>query len=198
MNFNEHWNLRGKHALFSPSSPYWIRYDQDRLESYLISASAKQKGTELHDLASRLIKLKINLPRNNKTLNRFVNDCIGYQMTSEQILYYSEYVFGTADAISFRRKELKIFDLKTGTTPAKMDQLKTYAALFCMEYKIDPYRIKIELRIYQNDDIEIEIPDPNEIDEIMTQIVKADEVARRLYFSSGSESFQDIFENENE
>jgi hypothetical protein len=32
----------------------------------------------------------------------YVNDAIGYQMTPEQPIYYSENCVGTADAISFK------------------------------------------------------------------------------------------------
>ena len=37
-----------------------------------------------------------------------------------------------------------------------------------------PDEIKIELRIYQNDDVEIEEPDPNDIYEIMDKIIEFD------------------------
>ena len=37
-----------------------------------------------------------------KALNMFVNDAIGFKMTSEQVLYYSDNSFGTADAILFK------------------------------------------------------------------------------------------------
>ena len=66
--------------------------------------------------------------------------------------YYKSFAqqIGTADAISFQKNNLIIFDLKTGETLAHMEQLLIYAALFCLEYG---YRAKdlnnIELRIYQ-------------------------------------------------
>lgn len=41
-------------------------------------------------------------------------------MTPEQVLYYSENCFGTADTISFDNKTLRIHDLKTGAVPAHM------------------------------------------------------------------------------
>lgn len=73
------------------------------------------------------------LPRLNKTLNAYVNDAIGYKMIPEQILFYSDNCFGTADAIVFRNGLLRIHDLKTGVIPAHMEQLEVYAALFCLE-----------------------------------------------------------------
>lgn len=51
-------------------------------------------------------------------------------MTPEQILYYSDRWFGTADSIAFDKNMLRIHDLKTGRRPAKMEQLMVYAALF--------------------------------------------------------------------
>jgi hypothetical protein len=74
-------------------------------------------------------------------------------MTPEQVLYYSDNCFGTADAISFRNGLLRIHDLKTGESPAKFDQLKIYAAIFCHEYQIPPGDIDMEFRIYQMDEV---------------------------------------------
>lgn len=48
----------------------------------------------------------------------YVNDAIGYKMTPEQTLFYSENCFGTADSISYRSGLLRIHDLKTGVIPA--------------------------------------------------------------------------------
>lgn len=106
----------------------------------------------------------------------YINDAIGFKMIPEQVLYYSQYSFGTADAISFRQNFLRIHDLKTGITPAHMEQLLIYAALFCLEYKIDPTSIEIELRIYQSDDIVIHNPNADEILTLMDQIVLFDKL----------------------
>lgn len=65
----------------------------------------------------------------------YVNDAIGFKMTPEQPLFYSENCFGTADAISYRNKLLRIHDLKTGLIPAHMEQLMIYAALFVWNIK---------------------------------------------------------------
>ena len=51
-----------------------------------------------------------------------------------------------------------------------------YAALFCLEYKIKPSDIKIELRIYQNDEIQIYGPEEGEVEEVMNKIVHLDEL----------------------
>lgn len=78
---------------------------------------------------------------------------------------------GTADAISFRDNFLRIHDLKTGSRPVHMEQLEIYAALFCLEYKYKPSDIKIELRIYQSDEVIVHNPEPDDIMEIINKII---------------------------
>lgn len=154
MNFNTHFNLQGKHAFLSASKYAWIRYTPEQLANTFRKALAAQEGTELHDIAASLIKKGLKLRGANTTMAMYVNDAIGFRMEPEQVLYYSDSCFGTADAIGFRNNFLRIHDLKTGESPAKMDQLKIYAAIFCYEYQILPGSIDMEFRIYQNDDIE--------------------------------------------
>ena len=182
MNFNMHSELEGKHAFLGASKYSWLRYDREKLCETYENMLAKQRGTELHDFASRCIKLKQKLPASHKTLNMFVNDAIGYRMHSEQILYYSENCFGTADAISFKEKgnKLRIHDLKTGSTIASMDQLLIYTAIFCLEYAKDPHILDIELRIYQLDDVSIYTPEAIEILQIMQKIVEFDSAIREI------------------
>ena len=101
-------------------------------------------------------------------------------MDPEVVLYYSDNVFGTADAISFRNNMLRIHDLKTGTGPVHMEQLLVYAALFCLEYKHKPGEIKTELRIYQNNDIDILAPTAEDILPIMDKIVHFDKLINKF------------------
>lgn len=177
MKWNDHYRLRGQHAVFSPSTPSWLRYDTDKIQSYLASIEARALGTKLHDFACQSITLGRNLPRRPAdTLSMYVNDAIKYRMTPEQCLYFSPNVFGHADAIKFDRGLLRIHDLKTGSQPGKMDQLLIYDALFCLEYGYDPHSIRHNLRIYQYDDINECAPDPDEIEEIMDQIVRVDDI----------------------
>lgn len=136
---------------------------------YLAFLAAK-RGTELHAFAHEAIRLGIKLPRGTKTLNAYVNDAIGFRMTSEQILYYSDNCFGTVDTISFRKNFLRIHDLKTGHAPTSERQLEVYAALFCLEYRYSPFDIEIELRIYQSDEVRIYTADPDVIVHIMDRI----------------------------
>lgn len=176
MKFLKHYNLEGKHALFGASNYHWIRYSDEKIVDYYKKFKDIQRGTELHELASMLIKMNTKLPEEEKTLNMFVNDALGFHMESEQILLYSENCFGTADAICFRNDILRIHDLKTGENKTHMEQLMIYAALFCLEYKVKPFDIKIVLRIYQNNEIiELE-PDPDDIAHIMDRIITADKI----------------------
>ena len=116
MKWNEHSSLKGEHAFLSASKYHWINYDNEKLDSVYLSWLAIQKGTELHELASKLIDMRQKLPRTQKSLNLYVNDAIGFKMLTELTLYYSPNCFGTADAISFRDYFLRIQDLKTGKT----------------------------------------------------------------------------------
>lgn len=180
MNFNQHYNLTGKHAFLGASKYHWINYDSDKLvESYSRFLSV-QRGTVLHNFAAQCITLGQKLPRSHKTLNMYVNDAIGFKMAPEQVLYYSDNCFGTADAISFRKGELRIHDLKTGVIPAHMEQLMIYSALFCLEYGKRPSDISIELRIYQNDEILIHNPEVDEIVPIMDKIISFDKLLTKI------------------
>ena len=176
MKFLKHSNLEGQHAFLGASKFHWINYTDDKIAEYYRKFKAVQLGTELHDLAHELIIHGIKLPDEEKTLNMFVNDAIGYHMNSEQILLYSENCFGTADAICFRNKLLRIHDLKTGETKTHMEQLMIYAALFCLEYKVKPHDIQIVLRIYQNNEVVELEPDPDDIVHIMDRVISADKI----------------------
>jgi hypothetical protein len=96
-------------------------------------------------------------------------------MTCEQPLYFSDNCFGTPDTMSFRRNKLRIHDLKTGITATSVKQLEVYAAIFCLEYEVDPYTIDIELRIYQRDEIKIFEPPPELIVSIIETIIYFDQ-----------------------
>lgn len=182
MNFIQHLDLVGQHAFLGASKYHWINYDEDKLVQSYLNSLAVQRGTELHDFACQCIRLKREQPRNRETLNMYVNDALRFGLTPEQPLYFSANCFGTADAIGFDEKKsfLRIHDLKTGTTPAHMEQLQIYAALFCLEYHKKPDQFGMELRIYQNNEIEICIPDSKDIDRIMKTIVRFDERIEKL------------------
>ena len=187
MRWNDHSRFNGSHAFLSPSSPSWIRYDEEKMKTAKQIEYDRICGTAIHALASGLIEKKlkidddvklmifyecmnsglpkdcINVNRYAETLIPYVNDSIHNDMRSEQLLYYDSKCYGTADAISFDDNKLRIHDLKTGVVPAKMEQLYIYASLFFLEYDIDVVNVDIELRIYQNGSILIEKPTINQI-----------------------------------
>ena len=180
MNFNKHYELEGQHAYLSASKYHWLNYSDNKLiESYNNFLSVEM-GTRLHAFAKEAIELGIKLPKTKKTLNMYVNDAIGFRMTPEQPLYYSNNCFGTTDAISFSKKLLRIHDLKTGTTPASMNQLKVYNALFCLEYSVNPKDISMVSRIYQMNDIFEEEQDPEEISDVMEKIKHFDKLIQNI------------------
>lgn len=140
------------------------------IENYIYQKYFTEKYG-LDNLAVELIK-KVGpiVDRTYEVIKNYVNDSIGYKMIAEQPLVYSDNFFGTADAIIFRDKFLRIHDLKTGVTPAKMEQLMIYAALFCLEYDIKPKDIEMELRIYHSNELMVFIPGVDDILPIMDQI----------------------------
>lgn len=180
MIFNKHSNLEGQHAFLGASKYHWINYDDAKVAESYLRFLATEKGTVLHDFAATCISLGQKLPKSPKTLNMYVNDAIGYKMVPEQILYYSDNCFGTADSIIFRNNLLRIHDLKTGLIPAHMEQLRIYAALFCLEYKKKPKDIAMELRIYQNDEILVENPEADQIVPIMDKIITFDKILTKI------------------
>lgn len=180
MQFIRHKNLEGLHAPFSASQSTWLRYDDEKAMEVYMNRKAAEMGTRLHQWAKDTIDLGIKQPRSKKTIYAYVNDAIGFKMKTEVVLFYSERFFGTADAISFRDNFLRIHDLKTGKHPASMEQLEVYAALFCLEYKVKPSDIDMELRIYQNDEILYHNPTAEDIVPIMDKIVHFDKLLEKL------------------
>lgn len=180
MNFNDHSKYEGAHAFLSASNHAWVNYDEEKLIRVYSNKMAALKGTELHDFARKAIELGIKLPNNGQTISMYINDAIGYKMTPEQVLFYSPNAFGTADAISFKKKKLRIHDLKTGVNEVSMVQLEIYAALFCLEYDVKPNEIQIELRIYQSGNVIIEEPEPDDIYHLMDKIITFDKCINEL------------------
>ena len=180
MNFNRHSDLEGQHSFLSPSKYHWVNYDEAKVVEVYSKYMAAQKGTMLHSFATSCILLGQKLPKSQKSLNMYVNDAIGFKMTPEQTLFYSENCFGTTDAISFRKDLLRIHDFKSGVTPANMTQLEIYTALFCLEYKIKPSDIEIELRLYQSDEVVYHNPTIEDIVPIIDKIVTFDKIISKI------------------
>ena len=206
MIWNDHSKLEGLHAFLGASQFHWINWSDETLEQRFYSRYSTEIGTAIHKLAEDCIKSRMKLNKQDKhlvditlyhafipkgaydseailtNLMPFVNDAIGFHMSSEVILYYSDYCFGTTDAISFSEKEkvLRIHDLKTGSIPAHMEQLMIYAALFCLEYHKDPHNFTTELRIYQNYEVLIDNPNPDDIRKFMDLIVRSNTLVNNI------------------
>ena len=183
MIFNKHLNLEGLHAPFSASQSAWLRYDDDKAVEVFENKKSAEMGTRIHAWAKETIDLGIKQPRSNKTLYAYVNDAIGYKMSTEVVLYYSDYFFGTADAISFRNNVLRIHDLKTGSSGKienHIEQLEVYAALFCLEYRVKPGEIKMELRVYKSDEVLVHTPTSEDILPIMDKIISLNKILEQI------------------
>lgn len=176
--FNKHSNLQGQHSVLSASNTAWQRYEVEDLERAWSRAQAAKRGDDLHELAANCIRLGQRLEDVQKTLNMYVNDAIRLRMRPEQVLYYSPNAYGTADAIGFRERFLRVHDLKTGRSKADMDQLLAYVAYFILEYNngrlegIDD----VELRIYQGNAIKVHKPTKPEIISLMDRIIYFDQL----------------------
>lgn len=183
MEFNKHPNLEGKHAYLSPSNYHWLNYDDEKFDRVFRNQLAKERGVKLHDLACQCIKLGVRLPDNGETLSLYVNHAIDFGMMPEQVLYYSENCFGTADTIGYIPGLLRIHDLKTGEHKAYMHQLEIYSAIYFLEY--EPFGIHlgntdIILRIYQSNNYWEHTPDKGVIKSIMDNIIAKDQRIRML------------------
>lgn len=180
MNFNSHSGVEGQHAFLSPSNYHWINYDYQKLEARYRSYTAARRGTDLHEFAKDAIRLGIKLSKSNPTMSMYVKDGIDYRMNVEQPLFFSRNCFGTTDTISFNRGVLRIHDLKTGLIAGSFHQLEVYAALFCLEYGVSPFDIRIEFRIYQNKEVITKDGDPKVILDLMDLIVDFDSKIEEL------------------
>ena len=209
MQFNRHYQLEGKHAMLSASSWRWLNDDMDSLTNRLRSQYATEIGTVLHNVACEHIKYRIKMNKYDKknvmlrllasgipgfivdsidldsifeNLMAYVNDGVGFKMQPEVVLYYSDNFFGTTDTIHYSEKDrfLRIHDYKSGTTPAHMEQLLIYAALFCLEYRMKPTEFDSELRIYQNNNVVFHNPAPEEIAIISDKIITFDNHLRKM------------------
>ena len=215
MIWNEHLEIKGRHSLFAPSNPSWMNYSMEPEDEGVIfqrfcSQYAALIGTITHEFAEDHIKYNQRLKKQHSSelliallkagipsividldyifpnVMNYVNDAISYRMDCEISLKYSEFCFGTADAICFRDikgKELRIHDLKTGKGATHLDQLLSYSALFFLEYgklyNAEPNNTSVVLRIYQGGDILEDMPEPDRIYAASKQIIALDKRAAK-------------------
>ena len=181
MRFKKHSHLEGQHAFLSPSVYHWINYDEEKLAYRYKAMRAALEGMEQHRYAAIAIEERQIQDDESTTVGMYINQCIQYRMQPEVVLYYSPNAFGTVDAIAFRYRRLRISDLKTGATRTSEHQLEIYAALFFLEYEIDPFSTRdIELRIYQDGQCRVYVGDPAFIKAIMNKIVWFDKRLNEL------------------
>lgn len=171
---------KDSHGLFSASNYHWLNYPIEKMLQ-IKAESATEIGTKLHHMAYTLIDMKQPLPDVKKTINMYVNDAIMLNMVPEKQLYFSDDFKGTADAIVVDPDDvLRIHDLKTGVTRASLHQLEIYAALFCLDFGCVPGDFsRIELRIYQNNEIVVGEPDVDVILPIMDKMITFDKMVRK-------------------
>ena len=181
MIWKDYSRLKDSHAFLSPSKYHWLRYDDIKLIERYKNHSASVLGIRYHRVVEELINLAIRLPDIPVAINMFVNDAIGFGMRPEVVLYYSPNCYGTADAISWENGILRIHDLKTGTSPASMDQLMVYTSLFCLDYDIESKALlKTHLRIYQGEEIIMFDPSSREVFDVIKRIIEADKIIKRV------------------
>lgn len=205
MIFNKHSEIEGSHAILSPSGYSWLNYESEEdFFRRFKSSYAQAIGTALHEFARKCIERKRRLNKSHRdlaifylqdagiprsvidpndwfdTVAAYVNDAIGFKMTPEVPLLYSANAYGTTDAIAFKSNVLRIHDLKTGITPAKMDQLILYAAYFCLEYHYKPKDLETHLRIYQSNEVLEYDPPVDDIQIAITKTIEADKVISKF------------------
>lgn len=206
MIWNRHYKLEGQHAgILGASRPTWALEEDEQFRQRVLSYYASTIGTLMHGIAKKYISHKFKMHKYDKSsvvldlldsgipdciidildfdsmfinLMTYINDCVSYGMDAEILLYYSDNCFGTTDAIGYfdRSKCLRVHDLKTGKTQAKIEQLLVYAALFCLEYKVKPEELnEIELRIYQLCEVLVHKPSSDEVRYFMNRIQQRDQ-----------------------
>ncbi len=180
----------GAHAFLSPSTYTWLDQDEEKLRASYFRKQQTQRGDKLHVYSQMAIELKQPQPNDGTTVATYINDAIGFRMEAEVPLYYSEDCFGTADALSCRPEQwadgtfitLRISDLKTGFHEADIRQLLIYAGIFFWQFRdmFNPMKVRVVLRIYQNDHIVEHQPDAMEIREVMSKIKFAAAVIAKM------------------
>ena len=174
MNWKDYSHIKSSHAFLSPSNYHWLNYTEDKLLQTYSNKKNVARGTKLHAIAAELIRFALRMPNTASSFNSFVNDAIGLKMEAEQLVFYTLNCYGTTDAISYHKGVLRVHDLKTGATPGSMNQLLIYAALFCLDYTVEPK--EIHLRIYQNGEVTVFNPSYPDIQDVMSIIVEADTI----------------------
>lgn len=123
MKLEKHSELRGKHAIFAPSSSSWLRYDIEKMVEKVHSNYRVVLGTELHDFSAMEI-----LMRHRFTSAKQVHNSIESFIFQK---YFDEYEF---DASPYAKKLLR----ELGFLPPEVfETVKTYIN-DCTKYRMSP------------------------------------------------------------
>jgi hypothetical protein len=210
--WNKHPEIKeGQHAILAPSRKLLHRnkMTNEDLDTIIRSNYAAQIGTEIHNVAARLIEEKQSITKAGvkamifdqlyqkriprkliepelylDTVVPYIKDAIGFGLDPEvPIVYKYPIAYGTADAIRYNpyNSTLRIHDLKTGKTPASLDQLVEYAAYFFLEYHIKPADTQVIIAIYQNGEVITGYPQASDIVPIMDNAVALTKYIRSNY-----------------
>ena len=156
-----------------------IKSVMEEIENYIYQKTAFHDSSSL--FYQSLLPQVRKLPKGVfEAVKNYINDGIKYDMDAEQRLGYSEDIFGTADTCCFHNGTLRIHDLKTGDSQPHMEQLEIYAALYLLSNNIKPAEAGTELRIYHQEGVFTENPDPIDISDIMQRIVEIDRIAAKF------------------
>ena len=86
-SFNDHNDLRGQHALFSPSQSAWLRYDDDKIIEKIKGQYRTALGTEFHEFAAT----QINLTHKKSNIRAISQDVENYIYTKYTFLKAIDY-----------------------------------------------------------------------------------------------------------
>ena len=189
MIWNNHKELEGKHAFMGASNYHWTNYDDITFEARYYNQFSQVIGTAIHELAHDCIVSRTKLNKHDihlielKLYKAFVpKDAYDANLILENLIPFVN------DAIGYyeRDKILRIHDYKNGVTQADIRQLYIYAALFCLEYHVNPLTLnKIECRIYQNLEVLIDNPTGEVIQFYMDKIQNRTELIKTFLEREG-------------
>ena len=88
-SFNKHDDLRGTHALFSPSQSAWLRYDEEKVIDRVRSQMRAPVGSEIHEYAAQSID-RSHKKGNLRVIEQEIEDYIYTKYKTLKNLTYGE------------------------------------------------------------------------------------------------------------
>lgn len=104
MIWNDHSSLDGSHAIFSPSQPAWLRYDDEKILNTFLNRHRTILGTELHEYA----EIQIKLGQKVGAIKNLIHDIISFIYTKYKTKgdQYESYSLKLIEAIHVLPKEV--------------------------------------------------------------------------------------------